>query len=86
MHWIDPAYLPETKGTVDRFLINAHGDAEGLMLRDGKEVHFPRHLAKRVLAVFKPGDPIKVRGVRPRGVDMIAAVSLQAGEAAAHHG
>ena len=83
MHWIDPAYLPETKGTVDRFLINAHGDAEGLMLRDGKEVHFPRHLAKRVLAAFKPGDPIKVRGVRPRGVDMIAAVSLQAGEAAA---
>jgi len=80
MHWIDPAYLPETTGTVDRFLINAHGDAEGLMLRDGKEVHFPRHLAKRVLAAFKPGDPIKVRGVRPRGVDMIAAVSLQAGE------
>ena len=80
MHWIDPAYLPETKGTVDRFLINAHGDAEGLMLRDGKEVHFPRHLAKRVLAAFKPGDPIKVRGVRPRGVDMVAAVSLQAGD------
>ena len=33
MHWIDPAHLPETKGTVDRFLINPHGDV--LTARDG---------------------------------------------------
>ena len=29
MHWIDPAHLPETKGKVDRFLLNPHGDADG---------------------------------------------------------
>ena len=45
MYWIDPAYLPETKGVVDRFLINSHGDADGLLLKDGKEVHFPPHMS-----------------------------------------
>jgi hypothetical protein len=80
MHWIDPAHLPETKGVLDRFLVNPHGDADGLLLKDGKEVHFPPHMSKAVLAALKPGDTVKVRGVRPRGVDMIAAVSLQAGD------
>jgi hypothetical protein len=81
MHWIDPAHLPETKGTVDRFLINPHGDADGMLLKDGTEVHFPPHMSKPVVAALKPGDPVKVRGVRPRGVDMVAAVSLQVGDA-----
>jgi len=88
MHWIDPAHLPETKGVVDRFLINPHGDADGMLLEDGKEVHFPPHMSKAVLAAavlaaLKPGDHVKVRGVRPRGVDMVAAVSIQAGDAPA---
>lgn len=83
MHWIDPACLPETKGTVGRFLINPHGDADGLLLKDGKEVHFPPHLSAAGLTVLKPGDHVKVRGVRPRGVDMVAAVSIQAGDAPA---
>ena len=47
MHWIDPACLPETKGVVDRFLINPHGAADGLLLKDGKEVHFPPHMSGR---------------------------------------
>jgi hypothetical protein len=81
MHWIDPAHLPETKGTLERFLINPRGDADGLLLTGGKEVHFPPHMSKAVVAAFKPGDHVKVRGVRPRGVDMVAAVSLQAGDA-----
>ena len=81
MHWIDPAHLPETKGTVDRFLINQHGDANGLLLAGGKEVHFPPHMSKLVVAALKPGDRVKVRGVHPRGVDMVSAVSLQAGDA-----
>ncbi len=83
MHWIDPACLPETKGVVDRFLINLHGDADGLLLKDGKEDHFPSHMSGAILAAVKPGDPVKVRGLRPRGVDMVVAVSLQAGEAPA---
>ena len=38
-------------------------------------------MSKPVLAALKPGGEVKVRGVRPRGTDMIAAVSLQAGDA-----
>jgi hypothetical protein len=77
MHWIDPHHLSETNGTVDRFLINPHGDADGLLLTDGTEVHFPPHMSRLVLAALKPGGAVKVRGVRPRGADMVAAVSLE---------
>lgn len=82
MHWIDPACLPANKGTVDRFLLSPHGEADGLLLTEGTEVHFPTHMAKRVLAALRPGDTVTVRGLRPRGTDMLVAVSLQAGDAA----
>jgi len=78
MHWIDPAHLPETNGTVDRFLLNPHGDADGLLLTDGMEVHFPPHMSKQVVAALKSGDKVKIRGIRPRGAEMVAAVSLEA--------
>jgi hypothetical protein len=77
MHWIDPDYLPETTGTVDLFLLNPRGEADGLILDDGMEVHFPPHMAKEVVAALKSGDKVKIRGVRPRGTEMIAAVSLE---------
>ena len=51
-------------------------------LRRGKEIHFPPHMSKLVVAARKPGDPVKVRGVHVRGLDMVSAVSLQAGDAA----
>ena len=76
MHWIDPDYLPETSGLVDCFLMNGEGEADGFVLTDGTEVHFPRHLSQAVLAVVRPGAILHVRGVRPRGVAMIAAVSV----------
>jgi hypothetical protein len=41
MHWLDPNYLPVTKGTVHQFLLNPHGDADGMILTDGTEIHFP---------------------------------------------
>ena len=81
MHWLDPAHLPETKGLLDRFLINSHGHADGLFLTDGKEVHFPPHMGKAITAAMKAGDTVKIRGVRPRDADMVAAVSIQIGEA-----
>jgi hypothetical protein len=27
MHWLDPQYLPETKGMLERFLLASRGDA-----------------------------------------------------------
>ncbi len=48
-----------------------------------QEVHFPPHMSKAILAAVKPGDAVNVRGVRLRGVDMVAAVSMQASDAPA---
>jgi hypothetical protein len=76
MHWIDPDYLPEITGTVDQFLVNKHGEADGFLLIDGGEVHVPPHLSSRLLRDVRPGNKVSVRGVRPRGVQMIAAVSI----------
>jgi hypothetical protein len=76
MHWIDPDYLPEITGTVDQFLVNKHGEADGFLLTDGGEVHVPPHLSSRLLRDVRRGSQVKVRGVRPRGVHMVAAVAI----------
>jgi hypothetical protein len=76
MHWIDPDHLPEITGTLDQFLVNKHGEADGFLLTDGGEVHVPPHLSSRLLRDLCPGSEVKVRGVRPRGVQMIAAIAI----------
>jgi hypothetical protein len=76
MHWIDPAYLPETRGKVTLFLLNPHGEMDGLMLDGTLQVHFPPHLSKMVAKHIAIGDRIRVRGVRARGAEMLAAVAL----------
>jgi hypothetical protein len=76
MHWIDPDYLPEIAGTVDQFLVNKHGEADGFLLTDGSEVHVPPHLSSRLLRDVRPGGKVRVRGVRPRSVEMVAAVAI----------
>ena len=49
MHWIDPDHLPEVGGTVELFLMNKHGEADGFLMTDGREVHVPPHLSLRLL-------------------------------------
>lgn len=77
MHWIDPSSLPETQGTVTRFLSNTHGELDGLLLDDALQVHFPPHLSAAVAGRIAMGERIGVRGVRARGVDLVAAVALR---------
>ncbi len=79
MHWIDPDHLPKTEGTVDRFLINPHGEIDGILLAGDMEVHVPPHLSSEIRAAVKPGAAITVYGVRPRHAEMIAAVAIGAG-------
>jgi hypothetical protein len=80
MHWLDPDYLPETSGTVDRFLLNAQGDADGMILTDGAEIHFPPHMSAEIGKFVHPGASVKVRGVRPRSADLVAAVAIEAAD------
>jgi hypothetical protein len=78
MHWIDPDHLPETGGTFERFLLNPHGDADGMIFADGTEVHFPPHMGRDVAAAIggRNGARVNVRGVKPRNSDLIAAVAI----------
>jgi hypothetical protein len=80
MHWIDPDSLPETSGTLERFVLNGHGEIDGLVIANGSDdatlVHVPPHLGAEIEAAFHPGEAVRVRGVRPRGTRMIAAVAL----------
>ena len=76
MHWIDPGCLPETRGAISAWLLNPKGDLDGVVLDGHTQVHFPPHLGDAVAKRFKIGDTVHVRGLKPRGVDMVAAVSL----------
>ncbi|MEK7912443.1 hypothetical protein AAB988_09305 [Burkholderia contaminans] len=76
MHWIDPACLPETRGRVTQFLLNPHGDIDGLILNGDLQVHVPPHLGRELVRRVAVGDRIRVRGVKPRRAEIIAAVQL----------
>ncbi len=83
MHWIDPDCLPETAGNVERFIVNPHGEIDGIILNRASEttlVHVPPHLFAEIEATIRIGDAISVRGVRPRGAGMIAAVAVTAAD------
>jgi hypothetical protein len=76
MHWLDPDHLPQTIGKVVQFTQNPKGELDGLILDRDRQVHFPPHLGAKVAKLIAIGDKIHVRGVRPRGAAVIAAVSL----------
>ena len=80
MHWIDHHFLPDIGGTVERFILNRHGEVDGLVLMYDAErflfVHVPPHLGPELTSAAAPGDAVRVRGIRPRGGDMVAAVAV----------
>lgn len=82
MHWIDPKGLPEVAGTLERFVVNAHGEIDGFVMVDQAEVpiliHTPPHLEHELTHHVKVTDKVTVRGVRPRGAQLIAAVAVLA--------
>jgi hypothetical protein len=76
MHWIDPLSLPNTEGEVARFLFNAEGHADGFLFATGQQVHFPPHLSPTLLKRVKVGERVRVRALKPRGADVLVALSL----------
>ena len=67
-----PGFVPETflnaapvaTGTVRRFLVNPHGEVDGLQLVDGTIVKFPPHMGQELTAAVKAADTVSVRGFR----------------------
>jgi hypothetical protein len=82
MHWIDPQSLPAVEGTVTQLIMNRDGELDGLLLltRAGETrlVDFPPHMGGEVERTVRVGGGVTVFGVRPRGAEVIAAVSLMA--------
>jgi hypothetical protein len=79
MHWIDPAALPETLGTINSLIYNADGEVDGLILDGDRLVHVPPHMVQALgLQRLHVGAAIRVRGVKPRRADLIVAVSITA--------
>lgn len=79
MHWIDPDSLPETAGIFERFVLNPHGEVDGFVMKAGTSailVHTPPHLHDEITRHLKRGEKVGVRGVRPRGADLLAAVAV----------
>ena len=79
MHWIDPDSLPEVSGILERFVLNPHGEVDGFVMKDKQAVvlvHTPPHMEGELTRQFEPGETVHVRGVRPRGAKLLAAVSV----------
>src|SRR5205823_12047447 len=68
------------KGTVERFLLNPHGEIDGFVMNSEAQasvlVHTPPHMETELTRHVKAGDVVCVRGVRPRKADLIAAVAV----------
>jgi hypothetical protein len=79
MHQLNPDYLPEISGTFERYLVNLRGEADGMMLTDGTEVHFPPHMSDEVCTRIRVGEKteVKVRGVRQPAGGVFAAVAIE---------
>ncbi|MBV8919935.1 hypothetical protein [Bradyrhizobium sp.] len=79
MHWIDPESLPAVAGTLDRFVLNPHGEVDGFVMSCGTEdvlVHVPPHMETELVRHVRAGETVTVRGVRPRGAALLAAVAV----------
>jgi hypothetical protein len=70
--------LPYVTSSVERFLVNPDGNADGMILVNGVEVYFAPHLSAAVLTAIQAGDRITVYGVLPMAEPMIAAVIIEA--------
>jgi hypothetical protein len=64
--------------SVERFLINPDGNADGMILFNGVEVYFAPYLSSAVLTAIRVGDRITVYGVLPMAEPMIVAVIIEA--------
>jgi hypothetical protein len=70
---------PIVTGSVKRFVINPHGEVDGLILADGTLVKFPPHMAAELTAAVKLGDTVSVRGFREYGDGVKALVITNEG-------
>lgn len=75
------------EGTVKQYLMNPHGEVDGLLLTDGTQIHFPPHMAAELVAAIRPGNPVSVEGDR-EGTSVVKAeamTNIQSGRTVVEH-
>lgn len=64
---LDPPSMdnpPVADGIVDRYLLNPRGEVNGLLLRDGSQMHVTLRAAQDLTRAIQPGDHVRVHGRR----------------------
>jgi hypothetical protein len=64
---LDPPSMdkpPVADDIVDRYLLNPRGDINGLLLRDGSQMHVTLRAAQDLTKTIQPGDRVRVHGRR----------------------
>jgi hypothetical protein len=72
----DPQQLPATRGQVAQYSLTPRGDVDGVILRDGTQVHLPPHLGAQLVQAVKPDDMVTIRGLKAQALPLIQAVSI----------
>jgi hypothetical protein len=70
--------LPHVTSSVERFLVNPDGNADGMILLNGVEVYFAPYLSDAVLMAVHVGDRITVYGELPMAEPLIVAAVIEA--------
>ena len=71
---LDPPSMdkpPVADGIVDRYLLNARGDINGLLLQDGSQMHITLRAAQDLTKTIQPGDHVRVHGRRVSDLPLI---------------
>jgi hypothetical protein len=78
MAWVNEEQMPHVTSSVERFLVNPDGDADGMILLNGVEVYFAPYLSDEVLMAIHVGDRITVYGDLPMAEPLIVAAIIEA--------
>src|SRR5215475_9737994 len=77
MSWVNEELLPHVTSSVERFLVNPDGDADGMILFNGVEVYFAPYLSDEVLLAVHVGDRVTVYGELPMAEPLIVAAVIE---------
>lgn len=61
-------------GIVDLYVLNPHGEIDGLILSDGTQVKFPPHMSADLAREVKPKDCVQIQGSRESGCVVTAFI------------
>lgn len=71
---LDPPSMdksPVADGVVDRYLLNPRGEINGLLLRDGSQMHVTLRAAQDLTKAIQAGDHVRVHGRRTSGSPLV---------------